>query len=198
MRVVVGLGNPGSAYVGTRHNVGFDVVETLARRWHIALQLTDSHARVARGSIAGTPCLLVEPLTYMNRSGVALAHLEPPPAGPDLVVIHDDLDLGLGCIRVKRGGGTGGHRGLESIVECFGTECTRTRVGIGRPVRGTDVVAFVLSPFSSAERAVVDPAIARAADAVECILREGEKSAMNLFNVRPSGTHGAAAPVGRN
>jgi PTH1 family peptidyl-tRNA hydrolase len=134
----------------------------------------------------------------MNRSGTALSDVMPPVSVTDLIVIHDDLDLELGCVRVKRGGGNAGHRGVESIDEYGGNDFTRVRVGIGRPARGEDVVDYVLSPFAGDEHAAVDAAIQRAADAVEFLLREGEEKTMNAFNVRTkSGAIAAPAPTGR-
>ena len=198
MRTVVGLGNPGRAYAATRHNVGFMVVEELVRRCHASLVSTRRSLRLAHGVIAGEQTMLVEPQLYMNRSGSALAEVVPPVTAAELIVVHDDLDLELGCIRVKRGGGTGGHHGLESIAEHCGTEFTRVRIGIGRPARGEDVVDYVLSPFAAEQHAAVDAALQWAADAVECVLREGEEKAMNRFNVRTkSDATAAPAPIGR-
>jgi len=197
MRVVVGLGNPGPAYVGTRHNVGFAVVAELASRWRLLLGSTRGGLRMVRGIVAGEPIMLVEPQLYMNRSGVAVASALPELGAPALIVIHDDLDLELGCVRVKRGGGTGGHRGLESMVESCGADFTRVRVGIGRPPMGGDPAEYVLATFQADEASVARPAIERAADAVECVLREGEETAMNNFNVRTRRASAAAAPAGR-
>jgi peptidyl-tRNA hydrolase, PTH1 family len=197
-RTVVGLGNPGSTYAATRHNVGFMVVEELARRWRLVFQLFRRSARLTQGTIAGKHTMLIEPQLYMNRSGAALVDPVLPLRVTELIVIHDDLDLELGDVRVKRGGGTGGHHGLESIAEYYGTEFTRVRIGIGRPVPGGDVVDYVLSPFAAQERATADAAIRRAADALECVLREGELRAMNRFNVRTMGGAAAGAPMGRN
>lgn len=198
MRIVVGLGNPGSAYANTRHNVGFMVVEELARRWHAFLESSRQSARVAQSVIVGEQTMLIEPQLYMNRSGTALADVAPHLATSELVVIHDDLDLEFGCVRVKRGGGTAGHRGLDSIAQWCGTEFTRVRVGIGRPGEGEEVAEYVLSPFPAEHLAAVAAAVQRAADAVECVLREGEEKAMNGFNVRTkSGSVAAPAPMGR-
>ena len=199
MRVVVGLGNPGSAYVETRHNVGFAVVEELAGRWGVRLSRACEALRVADVVCASERVALVEPQSYMNRSGAALAALAGTWRVTDLIVIHDELDLDPGTVRVKRGGGTAGHRGLTSIVERWGSDFARVRIGIGRPPTGTDVADFVLSPFDDADRPAMDTAIRRAADAVESLLHEGAEAAMNRFNVRK--TNGATrigAPVGRN
>jgi PTH1 family peptidyl-tRNA hydrolase len=197
MRFVVGLGNPGSAYAKTRHNVGFMVVAELARRWRVPLEPRGS-VRLGQTVIAGEETMLIEPQLYMNRSGAALADVLPAVSLPDLIVIHDDLDLELGCVRVKRGGGNAGHHGLDSIAEYGGSDFTRIRIGIGRPTRGEDVVDYVLSPFTGDQQAAVNDSIRRAADAVESVLREGEEKTMNCFNVRTkSGAGAAPAPTGR-
>ena len=198
MRVVVGLGNPGRTYADTRHNVGFMVVETLAKRWHLEFGPAGRSARLAQGVIAGEPTMLLEPQMYMNRSGAALAALAPQLAASSLIVVHDDLDLEFSCVRVKRGGGTAVHRGLDSIAECCGLDFTRVRVGIGRPSGDGDVAEYVLSPFTAAETESAAAAVDRAADAVERVLREGEEKAMNCFNVRAkSGAAAVPAPMGR-
>ncbi|MFQ5667263.1 MAG: aminoacyl-tRNA hydrolase [Candidatus Binatia bacterium] len=199
MHVVVGLGNPGSIYAASRHNIGFVVVEELARRWRLVFDATRPECRVARGMVAGVPAMLVEPQTYMNLSGLALAGVEPPAMGSGLIVIHDDLDLELGCVRVKRGGGTAGHRGVASIIERLGSDFTRVRVGIGHPPCGQDAAAYVLSQFDAGTQGIVGTMTQRAADAVECILRAGEEAAMNIFNVRTSReTLAATTPLGRS
>jgi PTH1 family peptidyl-tRNA hydrolase len=183
MCIVVGLGNPGPRYAHTRHNVGFAVVELLARRWGVSMERTHPGACGARASFAGKEVLLVEPQWLMNRSGEALAavglHLT---AGS--IVTHDDVDLECGRVRVKFGGGAGGHRGLESIENHFGNQFVRVRVGIGRPPDEIDTAAYVLSRFSADQAPLASAAVGRAADAVECVLREGHQAAMNAFNAR--------------
>src|SRR5512135_2001085 len=175
MRLIVGLGNPGPAYVHTRHNVGFMVVDELARRWRASLEPIGGGVRGAQMVIAGEQVMLLEPQLYMNRTGTALAEITPTVAACDLIVIHDDLDLDVGCVRVKRGGGTAGHRGLDSIAEYCGTDFTRIRIGIGRPTSGDEVVDYVLSPFASEQREAVASIVECAADAVECVLQDGEE-----------------------
>jgi len=198
MRFIVGLGNPGPAYVDTRHNVGFKVTDELARRWRVSLEPIGGNVRGAQMVIAGEQVMLVEPQLYMNRSGAALAGITPTVAASALIVIHDDLDLELGCVRVKRGGGTAGHRGLDSITEYCGADFTRIRIGIGRPGDAEAVVDHVLSPFALEQRQAVASAIERAADAVECVVQDGGEKAMNRFNVRTkSGAGVAPAPTGR-
>lgn len=179
--IIVGLGNPGPEYEATRHNVGAMVIGELATR--NGLQLKSLRTK-AIGARAGSLCLAV-PTSYMNECGEPVARiLKHFVAGPEsLLVVHDDLDLPLGKIKVKQGGGTGGHRGLESIVKRLGTEdFARVRVGIGRPPGRTDPADFVLRRFRKSERDEIDVAINCAADAVEVIAAAGVESAMNRFN----------------
>ncbi|MBK7951243.1 MAG: aminoacyl-tRNA hydrolase [Deltaproteobacteria bacterium] len=188
-RLVVGLGNPGPEYAATRHNVGFRVVEHLARRAG-AVFVADPglRGRLARARIAGRDCVLLEPLTFMNRSGESVgAALERWPAlAPerDLLVVLDDLDLPPGRLRLRPSGGAGGHRGLADIARELATQATpRLRFGIGHPGSAAQVVDWVLEPFSEAEEAEVLPAaVERAADAVACVVGEGLKIAMDRFN----------------
>ena len=199
MRVIVGLGNPGSRYATTRHNVGVTVVAELARRWRLSLGPTPYGSLLARGSIDSEPVLIVEPQMYMNMSGLALSQLQPPVNAAELIVVQDDLDLECGRLRIKRGGGAGGHRGVESIVERYGSEFVRVRIGVGRPSVGEDPAEDVLSPFADTEREAIAVAVTRAADAVECILRHGVEVAMNQYNTRSNSAPPlAAGPLGRN
>ena len=200
MRTIVGLGNPGRVYAGSRHNVGFAVIEELARRWQWRVGPVRHGTRSAHGVIAEQPTRLVEPQIYMNLSGDALAELDPPADVGDLIVVHDDLDLEPGCVRLKRGGGTAGHHGLDSVVARFGPTFTRVRVGVGHPEPGHDTAAYVLSPlFDNPDRDMVGAAVQRAADAVEYLLVNGVEAAMNVFNVRTKGAKASAAvPMGRD
>lgn len=186
MRVVVGLGNPGPEYQRTRHNVGFWVVDLLAERWATKLSRRIFQALVGDAQWRGEKVLLVQPQTYMNRSGEAVAqicnfyHLDLA----NLVVIHDDLDLPLGQLRIKRGGGgAGGNRGVVSIIEALGSkDFVRVKIGIGRPQGRRDPAQFVLQPFTPQEEAFILPAVDRAASAVEVIFSEGVDKAMRLFH----------------
>ena len=196
MRVVVGLGNPGTAYAASRHNVGFAVVDVLAQRWQTVLRPSPHGLCAARVLVAGQQVELVQPHMYMNRSGPALACLGHSIETQQLIVIHDELDLASGCVRVKRGGGTAGHHGLDSIVECYGADFTRVRLGVGRPLRRADAAEYVLSRVEGDEHAMLVAAGVRGADAVECILERGETEAMNLFNVRTP-AHAAESLTGR-
>lgn len=191
MRLVVGLGNPGRRYRGTRHNVGFEVVERLARRWGARFR-AEGLAEVAEGRFAGTPVLLAKPLTYMNRSGDAVGEIASRwrLSPSQVVVVYDDMDLPVGSVRVRVRGSAGGHHGMASVIEALGTaEVARVRVGIGRPQ--SDAVDHVLSRFEPEEEPKVEEAVERAADAVETLLREGASAAMERFNRRTT-----AAPAG--
>jgi len=128
--------------------------------------------------------MLIEPYMYMNLSGEALARYTPPLTAEQLIVIHDDIDLELGCVRIKHGGGAAGHHGIESISDRFGPDFDRVRIGVGRPARSGAAVTHVLSRFDPKDQPIIDEAIERAADAVECLLREGLAAAMTRFNVR--------------
>lgn len=184
--MVVGLGNPGARYERTRHNVGFEVADELARRAQGRFRRSwRAHAAWCGVEVGGEEFLLVKPQTYMNRSGTAVAQvLRRKGLGPaDLVVVVDDADLGVGQLRVRSKGSAGGHKGLKSIVAALGTEeFVRVRVGIGGGGAGGDLVDHVLSGFSAEERAVMKAAVARAADAVIGIARDGVDKAMNSFN----------------
>jgi len=185
MRAVVGLGNPGAAYAHTRHNLGFVVLDLLAQRWHTDFEAMGTVAQVGVGTFAGEPIALVKPQLFMNQSGTALAEVATSIDLSALIVVHDELDLGCGDVRVKHAGGTAGHRGLNSIVAVTGADFVRVRLGIGRPPRGVDVTSFVLSDFDEADQPPIAAAIQRAADAVECVLQEGEAVAMCRYNARP-------------
>ncbi len=184
MKLVAGLGNPGSRYEDTRHNLGFRVVDELADRWRIDMGRQKFSAAVGDGVIAGERVLLLKPLTFMNLSGQAVqaAMAFHKLAIEDLLVVSDDLDLPTGQLRVRASGSSGGHRGLESIIRLLGSDgFSRVRIGIGRASRD-DAVSHVLGSFSAAEEAVTETAIRRAADAVECWIVEGVTAAMNRFN----------------
>jgi PTH1 family peptidyl-tRNA hydrolase len=193
--LVAGLGNPGSAYARTRHNVGFAVVDRLAADGSAGFSPGMCESQVAPVRLSSTPVLLLKPQTFMNRSGGAVAgwlsRLGLPPAR--LLVVHDDLDLPVGRLRIVTAAGAGGHRGVRSIQETLGTaEFPRIRIGIGRPEAGEDAVDRVLTDVAPGEAALLADAVARAADAVRCLILEGAVPAMNRYNVRPrSGSHPA-------
>lgn len=183
MWFIVGLGNPGPEYARTRHNVGFMVVEAVARRWGIELADDDPTVRCGRGRFAGHDVFLAEPQTFMNRSGEVVARC-PRTSEDPLVVVYDDLDLPPGQIRVRRNGGSGGHRGVASIVTHVGPDFARVRVGIGRPAEGADAGDHVLAILAEAELTAMHVDVERAGDAVECIVADGTDVAMNRFNGR--------------
>ncbi len=192
MLLVVGLGNPGREYASHRHNVGFMAVDALARRLRIeADAFRDRFAGAcARAEIAGEPAILLQPMTFMNDSGrsvqPAMAFFKVTPA--ELVVLHDELDIPFGEVRLKLGGGHAGHNGLRSIMASVGTgDFGRLRVGIGRPppdFRG-EVASFVLSGFTADERAALPDSLARVGDTVIDIARRGFGEAMKARNTRP-------------
>lgn len=185
MKVVLGLGNPGKRYEKTRHNLGFKVVDRIAERRGVSVKETKYESLVGSFELRGERVLLVKPQTYVNESGrVARSLLRYLPIGlRDLVVVHDDLDLPFGRIRIRPRGGAGGHRGVLSLLEALGEEnFFRVRVGIGRPPPGVDAAAYVLAPFSAEEAAALEGIVSRAADAVSCLLEEGSERAMEKFN----------------
>jgi len=184
MRLIVGLGNPGAKYQGTRHNVGFRVIDELARRGGITVSRRRFSGQVGGGRIGEHRVVLLKPTTYMNLSGQAVraAMVFHRLGMEDLLVVVDDLSLPLGRLRVRGQGSAGGHHGLSSIIQELGDDSfCRLRVGIGQ-ARGGQMVDHVLSAFSPEEEAVVGPAVERAADAVECWLAKGPQEAMNRFN----------------
>ena len=183
LHVVVGLGNPGTRYARTRHNVGYMVVETMARRLQLGFKRSKHRADTARGRLDGIPILLALPVTFMNESGNAVARLLQYYRVPldQVLVVADDLDLPFGTLRVRPDGSSGGNRGLRSIVDMLGSEeFARLRVGVGRPRR--EAVDHVLSPFEPEEMRLLPALIETAADAVSVALREGVQVAMNRFN----------------
>jgi PTH1 family peptidyl-tRNA hydrolase len=188
MLIVVGLGNPGRRYAGTRHNVGHEVVHRLAEclgvRWEDA-----GWAKTARGRVQGGTLLLAMPVTYMNVSGQAVRDLlrRRRRRVEDLLIVHDDLDLPLGRLRLRPGNGAGGHNGIQSIIEELGTgRFGRLRVGIGRPPAGVDPAEFVLQRFTAEEQPCIDETVKRAAEAVMVAATQGLPAAMNLYNRRTS------------
>jgi len=191
--VIVGLGNPGEKYARSRHNLGFMCLGYIARAYGITFDRKRRQARSGTGHIEGVPVVLSRPQTYMNLSGGAVAGLLDyyRVSAENLIVIHDDLDLPTGKIRIRRGGGSGGHRGIGSTADRLGSQdFTRIRVGIdrprddfGNPVNEENSVAnYVLRPFPAAERPLVEAALVRVSEAVVCILTEGVTAAMNRFN----------------
>lgn len=192
MKIIVGLGNPGSHYKNNRHNVGFRCIDQLARRHCIAVKKAMCQSEMGRGTILFSEVVLAKPKTFVNLSGNAVAclldrfHAEID----DLLVIHDDLDLSTGQLRIRLNGKSGGHRGVKSIIYNVGSESfCRLRIGISRPHREGDtasyeneIVDYVLGDPSKPEVAIMLPAIERACDAIERILSDGVEAAMNKYN----------------
>jgi len=191
MKLIVGLGNPGKTYARNRHNVGFQCLNHFARLHSIHFDRRQCQARVGTGKVSGEKLLLAKPGTFVNLSGKSVAGLVQKHHIPlsDLLVIYDDLDLPLGRIRLRQSGSSGGHKGMNSIISALSSEdFPRIRVGIGRPqgekqsMSDDAIVDYVLSDFSSQEEAIIKPAIAKVAEAIDCFLTEGIKAAMNRFN----------------
>ena len=185
--LVVGLGNPGSDYEHTRHNAGFMAVDRLAAAFSISMASKKRFPHVAwgQGVIQGVRVVLAKPLAYMNRSGPPLKNLALyfDFYSDRMVVIHDDIDLAFGRIKIIEKGGHGGHNGVRSLIDAFGAnDFTRLRIGIGRSETRTDVSDHVLGKFNSRERSEFDRIIERAADAAVTVLTDGPKAAMNQFN----------------
>jgi peptidyl-tRNA hydrolase, PTH1 family len=191
MKLIVGLGNPGSEYAGTRHNVGFAVINVLARRHNIAVTRRNFKAVYGEGQIDGERVLLARPMTYMNLSGEAVAAIARfyKVETQDIIIILDEAALPPGRLRLRYKGSAGGHNGLASVLQHLGTqEAPRIRIGVGGAQRG-NLIGHVLSRFSKEDLPVMEEAYERAADAVECALTEGFEMAMNRYNVsdRPPG-----------
>jgi len=182
MRAIVGLGNPGADYRHTRHNVGFDVLDELARRWGVRFKSWKALADIA--VVKTQDALLAKPQTYMNASGEAVQRIAAfhklDPA--ELLIVVDEVQLPLGRLRLRQSGSDGGHNGLKSVIQHVGREFPRLRVGVGRGDPGWDLADHVLSRFEAAEREVVGRSVARAADAVEVFLQHGLIEAMNRYN----------------
>jgi PTH1 family peptidyl-tRNA hydrolase len=184
--LIVGLGNPGARYAGTRHNAGFLAVDELARRHGLRFSGKQANAEIAKGSIRGVPVVLAKPMTYMNNSGLAAGWLARYYKIPHnrVLVIYDDIALPLGRLRIRGKGSDGGHNGLTSIIQHLGTQhFPRLRIGVDRPVQvGHRQIDWVLGRFTKEERLVMDEVIPRATEAIEAVLRDGIDRAMNRYN----------------
>ena len=189
MKIIVGLGNPGTAYRMSRHNIGFQVVDHLAKISHLSIRTKRFKFLYGTGYIDSEQVVLAKPMTFMNRSGEAVKkaadffHLKVE----DLVVVHDDLDLPFGRLRFKRRGGDGGHQGVRSIIECTGgNNFLRLKVGIGRPPEGMDPAEYVLETFNDVEQSQLNQILSRAAESLRAMLLEGLEKAMNQFQKKVS------------
>lgn len=188
MRLIVGLGNPGPEYAWTRHNLGFQVVNTLAELWRIPMKRRSLEAVWGQGRVGGETVVLAQPATYMNLSGRAvsllLAYFKLSPGA--LVVIHDDLDVPYGRLKIVEGGGPGGHRGILSIINAMDTEdFLRVKLGIGRPPPEIPAENYVLSLFSKDEAEVITDLVVRGAEAVATLIEEGLDAAQNRCHGAP-------------
>jgi len=183
--LIVGLGNPGPSYAGTRHNAGFLVADLLAERMGARFKAHKGRCDVVEGRLAGAPVVLAKPKSYMNTAGgpvASIARFYKVPMAR-ITIVHDELDLPFGALRLKRGGGDGGHNGLRSATSALGSNnYTRVRFGIGRPPGRQDPADYVLRVFSPAQRKELGFLLDRAADAVELLLAQGLDAAQNQFN----------------
>ncbi|MFA9407242.1 MAG: aminoacyl-tRNA hydrolase [Candidatus Dadabacteria bacterium] len=187
MMLVVGLGNPGKEYTLTKHNVGFLVVDELGKRVGIDIQKSKFQSLYGEGFLEGNKILLLKPQAYMNRSGGAVSSASDfykiPPE--NIIVIHDEMDISLGRIMIKPGGGSAGNNGIKSIISSLGSkDFIRVRIGIGKPNAKSDGANHVLSNFNKSESAMVEESIQTAADAVLEIMNNGLEKAMNKYNVK--------------
>jgi PTH1 family peptidyl-tRNA hydrolase len=183
LKAIVGLGNPGNEYRRTRHNVGFEVVDELAKRWRVDLKSSARrHARLAM--VKDRDVLLAQPQTFMNLSGASVAGIMAFYKLPlaDVLVVVDEIQLPLGKLRLRPSGSAGGHNGLKSVIGLIGTEFPRLRIGVGRGNEQWDLSDHVLGKFAADERPVVERAVKRAADAVETFITDGVFAAMNQYN----------------
>ena len=184
--LIVGLGNPGGEYENTRHNAGFAVADELARRGGFAVQRLKFKALTAAAEIGGQGALVMKPTTYMNLSGEAVGEAarfyKLPP--DHVLVISDDVDLPLGKLRIRTGGSAGGHNGLKSIIQHLGSDrFPRLKVGVGgKPHPDYDLADWVLGKLQGEDKKLMDETVKRAADAVECLLKDGSDKAMNRYN----------------
>lgn len=187
MYIIVGLGNPGDKYAKTRHNVGFNVIDLLAKEYSIDVSKIKHKALTGEGRVGTEKVILVKPITYMNLSGESVVDicnyynidLE------NLIVIYDDIDLDIGKIRIRKKGSGGTHNGMRSIIKCLGSnEFPRVRVGISRPQNGQDLADFVLSRFSKDDEKNLQESYEHAVAAVDCAIRENLDLAMNRYNVK--------------
>lgn len=191
LRLLAGLGNPGKDYDKTRHNIGFMVIDHMARLFGIPLSTLKFNTIFGRGGIRGVPVILAKPQAFMNRSGEPLRRLADYFRIPsrEMLIIHDDIDLAFERLKIKEKGGDGGHRGVRSIIEAFGGgEFNRVRIGVGRGTRahedGADVAGHVLSRFNMSEARMLDRIIERSAEAVVTVLCQGVRVGMNRYNTK--------------
>ena len=186
MRIIVGLGNPTLKYSKTRHNVGFETIDVLSKKYKIKVKKNQFKALIGEGFINDEKVILVKPMTYMNNSGEAVKEIvDYYKVNPneDLIVISDDLNLDVGVLRLRSKGSAGGHNGLKSIIKCVGTESfDRVRIGVGKVPANRDVITHVLSRFGKEDRKIVMESFIVSAQAIECVITDGMEKAMSKFN----------------
>jgi PTH1 family peptidyl-tRNA hydrolase len=193
MKLIVGLGNPGKGYASSLHNVGFMCINYFAHKHKIRFDRVQGKARIGRGEIAGTEVVVARPQTYMNRSGESVIRLvkKYKVKIDDLLVIYDDLDLPLGKVRIRAGGSSGGHKGVNSIISALDSqEFARLRVGIGRPIATeglpedtkADIITYLLSNLPAEEKKAINQILPRVSEAILCIITEDLTTAMNKYN----------------
>lgn len=191
MYIIVGLGNPGKQYAHTRHNVGFDTIDLLAERYHISVDMKKHKALCGKGMIEGHKVILAKPQTFMNLSGESvreLADFYKIDTEEELIVIYDDISLEPGQLRIRGKGSAGGHNGIKSLIAHLNSQVfKRVKVGVGEKPKGYDLADYVLGHFSKAERAAVEDAFGRAADAAVCMMTDGMDHAMNEYNRKAEG-----------
>jgi len=187
MVLIVGLGNPGETFRKTRHNAGFMVLDKVADSYSVGLEKWRllPNSQVGRGRIGHVECVLMKPMTFMNKSGPSVKKAAGFFSIPckDVLVIHDDIDLAFGSLKIKEKGGDGGHQGVRSLIDAFGEDYfIRLRIGVGRPEAGIDAADHVLGRFNPDEKKVLDQIITMARDAIITVLGKGIKEGMNRFN----------------
>lgn len=186
MFIIAGLGNPTLQYEGTRHNAGFDVIDTLAGKYNISVDGRKNRALIGKGIIEGKKVILAKPQTYMNLSGESLGGLVDyykVDEESEFLVVYDDISLDVGQLRIRKKGSAGGHNGMKNIISHLGTEVfPRIKVGVGEKPKKYDLADYVLSRFSKEERAIMEEGDQKAVEAVEMILRGEMEEAMNKFN----------------
>lgn len=187
MFIIAGLGNPTKTYEGTRHNIGFEVIDRLAQQYSIDVGMKKNKALCGTGYIEGQKVILAKPQTYMNLSGEAVRELAAyyKVESENVIIVYDDISLDPGNLRIRAKGSAGGHNGIKNIIAQLGTqEFPRVKVGVGEKPKGWDLADYVLSRFDAADRKIMDDAVKDAADAVAAIIHEGIDTAMNRYNMK--------------